>query len=385
MVYKFFLISILSISPVLAFFISLLFLALSVFIQIPKFNTNAKFSIYLLIISLSLLMSSRSVGAAEYDDLSYWYYPMYLSFTVQGFEGLYSYIEPGISSIEFLVPSYLYVLSLLPITLSPNGLVFVLTLSASLLFYKFLLHYTLNRTNNNTAFFIVSLLLPSWGGASQIVRQFFSNIFFFGYVITNRKAYGFLSVFSHTSGLYYLFTYKLIQLVPKKLIPIVTLIATIVTATLLNNMNYFDSVDKVQYYLESDLVSGFDALNYQMLPLVILMILISLVALYSKNQRGVDTSLSKHSFFLLMVNIVTINYPNMMYRLDSLYITLLNGFFLSKFNFIKCVKNIFFVCIIALITYKYVTKFFAPPESFGLLSAYGGYGLPFYYIIALYE
>lgn len=128
-------------------------------------------------LSLSLVYGSRQFAGSAFDDFANIYYPSYLRILetqslVVGAES----DDLQISSFEIGLPLLFRALSLLPVRLSPNLLIFIVTLLCSLTYVWWLERYFLVAVPpaKRAAAGLLCMALFSFGLCSQTTRQMFS-------------------------------------------------------------------------------------------------------------------------------------------------------------------------------------------------------------------
>jgi len=131
-----------------------------------------------IVFAMATTYASRLVGVSPFDDFSNIYYPSYLAAKHTPLaESILHQLEPfRLSSLEVLFPALLWVLSLLPGTLAPSALIFLLTAGIGSLYVWWICSYllpTLPRSHR-TASALLCTIFFSFGLCSQTVRQMLS-------------------------------------------------------------------------------------------------------------------------------------------------------------------------------------------------------------------
>ncbi len=131
-----------------------------------------------IVFAMATTYASRRVGISPFDDFSNVYYPSYLNAKVKSLaESIVPPFEAfALSDLEVVFPALLGVLALLPGTLTPSVIIFLLTAGIGTLYVWWLCRYflpTLPRSHQ-AASALLCIVFFSFGLCSQTVRQMLS-------------------------------------------------------------------------------------------------------------------------------------------------------------------------------------------------------------------
>jgi hypothetical protein len=243
---------------------------------------------------MSITYASRLVGVSPFDDFSNIYYPSYLAAKNTPLPELILHqFEPfRMSSFEVLFPALLWVLSLVPGTLSPSSLIFLLTTCIGSLYAWWICSYflpTLPRSHRSASA-LLCIIFFSFGLCSQTVRQMLSVPLLL-YAIWERSlgkssVYALIATTCHLSAapiwaLCVLFRFTSYRMLMLTALPLVILIVK--GPGLAESLIGLDPgiIDKLSYYTEGNLdAAGFDR---SFIPLVLAVAIGSLSVVGHRN------------------------------------------------------------------------------------------------------
>jgi hypothetical protein len=131
-----------------------------------------------IVFAMATTYASRRFGMSPFDDFSNVYYPSYLNAKVTSLaESILPPFEAfGLSALEVVFPAILGVLGLLPGTLTPSAMIFLITAGIGSLYVWWLSRFflpTLPRSHQ-AASALLCIIFFSFGLCSQTVRQMLS-------------------------------------------------------------------------------------------------------------------------------------------------------------------------------------------------------------------
>jgi len=363
----------LAFSPLLSFFISIVFIFLS---QGSPNYIGTKILVFIAVLSVSIITASRGVALVESDDIIR-YYDLYINIFND------SYLDLNVEIGLTLVYKFLYII-LGDITIQFFLFIhcFIITIIFVFYLYRLIAIHPVMRKNNTLA---ISLLLFSFPLTTQIFRYFLSIILLLiCSTYTNKVIRYTLTLFAfffHLASPFLWLAYKIVS----RLHVLLFILATPFIFYLTINFHSFASiiietiipgVSKLDYALNT---SGFDGPSIG--SILVVFLVFSAFILTNTHKLLKAKEITVVYFYALSLSLLTLPIALMPFRILFPFTTTINGIIISAIISIynRTIQiRIFFL----LFMYKLISMSgFSNNEVYSLWISYPALDLiPFYYL-----